>query len=68
MPSKKLSPPEASLPKSPPAPVQASSAAKDRSDRLAQLRLAITEGTYRIPAETVADKVVDLLKKRLPNA
>ena len=40
-------------------------AAEVRADRLKRLKLAIADGTYRISADEIADKVVDLFKEKL---
>lgn len=63
MSSKKLSLPQTPLPKAAASGTQATSLVEARSDRLARLKLAIDDGTYKISGEKIADKLIDLLKK-----
>ena len=63
MPEKKRAPETSKIPPDQCAPPVALSDADARGDRLAQLKRAIEDGTYRISAAAVADRVIAKLKK-----
>ena len=48
------------------APMEASLASQARAERLAALKRALDEGSYRIPAEDIANKVIDRLRENPP--
>ncbi len=68
MPSKKPPLLEAAMTADQADAVQPSTSAENRADRLARLKRAIDNGTYRIAAEKIADKVIHRLKKKPPES
>ena len=68
MPSKKLPQLEAAITEHPADAVQPPTSAENRVDRLARLKRAIDDGTYRVATKKIADKVIHHLKEKLPEA
>lgn len=65
MPSKKLPTPPAAFPGNETTANHDPSAAEERAARLRRLKSAIDNGTYRIPAENIAEKMVGVLEKKV---